>query len=193
MKKLYLSITIAIGLILTGYYFQDTLIKYNPFPPKNGICRYNKWVDEPFLYQIFKEEANLLFADPKAPHNFYPKQMLQYMSPIDNKKYYGQIQMRFIRENGKTVAFTVYYKKNFFKGQLLFLGVLDGYRKKGYATELIKYVMKDLERQGCTSIQWVTKVINTRAQNLYNKLGFKLLGVWDEHYHYEYTPKEHRK
>ena len=57
-------------------------------------------------------------------------------------------------------------------GWLLFLGVADQFRKRGYGEYLVRYALEQMRQMGLTRVDLVTRVTNYRAQRLYKRIGF---------------------
>lgn len=57
------------------------------------------------------------------------------------------------------------------------MGIIDGYREKGYGTELLKALMKECEDYGYKILEIDVRVDNNRAIGLYKKIGFKEIRV----------------
>lgn len=57
--------------------------------------------------------------------------------------------------------------------------VLPTHRGKGYGKTLVESAIQKCQMNGCQYIELNTEVDNTVANNLYNSLGFELLGIKD--------------
>ena len=68
------------------------------------------------------------------------------------------------------------------------IGMMNDYRKRGYATQMFEETLKWAERKGLRRLELTVITTNTPAVNFYEKLGFKIEGIkrqsifMDEHY-----------
>lgn len=90
------------------------------------------------------------------------------------------------REHGMTTGFVAFYMLSPGRGKVLFLAVDHVHRARGQANALMNSAMNELKLRGAKVVELVTKVNNYRAQNLYNKLGFKVVKVEEGHFYFEY-------
>lgn len=60
--------------------------------------------------------------------------------------------------------------------------VNNGYRHKGYGTKLMKYAIQYSKDINCFNITLEVNIYNTNAINMYNKLGFKIVGQRKDYY-----------
>ncbi len=56
------------------------------------------------------------------------------------------------------------------------LAILDSLSGQGLGTEIAEFAIQTAEKSGCGGIFLTTHTANVRAQALYEKLGFKLIG-----------------
>nr|WP_236698174.1 ribosomal protein S18-alanine N-acetyltransferase [Pyrodictium occultum] len=69
------------------------------------------------------------------------------------------------------------------KGHIVSIAVLEGYRRRGIGTALMKAALKALkERYGCKEVYLEVRVSNEPAIRLYEKLGFKKVRVIPMYY-----------
>ncbi|MCG7338008.1 GNAT family N-acetyltransferase [Staphylococcus sp. ACRSN] len=67
-------------------------------------------------------------------------------------------------------------------------GMINAYRKQGYATQMFEETLKWAERKGLRRLELTVITTNTPAVNFYEKLGFKIEGIkrqsifMDDHY-----------
>lgn len=50
-------------------------------------------------------------------------------------------------------------------------------KKKGYGSAFVEFYEKYAKQHGCTSLRMDTNLLNTRAQKLYDRLGFSNVGI----------------
>ena len=67
------------------------------------------------------------------------------------------------------------------------IAVHPDYRNKGIATDLIEGLIETLTKQGSHSLMLEVRATNEPAKNLYNKLGFEVVGIRKNYYR---NPKE---
>jgi len=99
--------------------------------------------------------------------------MFKHQTPDQNPQNFGKMKIKVLRDGGKLAGFVTYYKMNFFRGKLLFLGVSSDFRGKGYGTVLVNYAVNDMfKNMGLSIVELDTRTNNVRARGLYKKLGF---------------------
>ena len=57
--------------------------------------------------------------------------------------------------------------------ELLSVAVSSQFRRKGYGEALVRDVLRIAKKEGCLSVLLEVRVSNSKAQNLYNKVGFE--------------------
>lgn len=77
---------------------------------------------------------------------------------------------------GETVAFMYYfYNSASLRGEkgiyIDSLYIDEAYRRGGIGKEMIRYVAKEALQQGCTRLEWLCFDWNTKAIDLYDKIG----------------------
>jgi len=121
------------------------------------------------VMKIFERDHYWLLANDE----YYPDVWLKYRSPSqEDSRYFGQLQIKVLRENDLFVGFTAYYLKYPTLGFILFVAVNPEFRGKHYGEQLVHYAIKDMKSKGVKQIQLVTRVSNERAQKLYKRIGF---------------------
>lgn len=162
--KKYSLIGIIVSLsafILFGLYYWTQ--------PCEGVQPYNAARDRDFVIKLFKDNWDWLIAS----ENYSVEFMLDNRASSQDLASAGNLQLYTMCSNGKPVGFTAFYKKSFFKAQVLFLAVPESERRKGYAEKMLRFDLAELKHQGFSLVQILTRVDNFRAQNLYKKVGFK--------------------
>lgn len=105
--------------------------------------------------------------------DFDPIYMIQTNSPNKDPRYFGQINIKVLRDHGAFAGFVTYYKKSSYEGWVQFLSVAKQYRRHGYGKTLLRYAIEKLFKQNCTRVGLVTRDSNVGAQKIYKSLGFK--------------------
>lgn len=159
---------LTLGLTAIAVLSLAAIGTYFWFAPCEGIVDYSPSRDRAFILQIFKENWDWLISSP----DYSVEHMLDTRSSSKDLENIGNLTIKVYCEAGNPKAFTAYYKKAFYKGQVLFVATPESERRKGYAEKLLRYAIEDLKKKGSTVIQLVTRVTNERAQNLYKKIGF---------------------
>ncbi len=150
-----------------------------------GSCALHSWADSgvvDFEYQrdysaveeIFKRDWDWLV--PVAPEHYSLDLVLKYRAPRQDPLYAGRLTLKVIRDKDHLVGFVGYYMKNKEEGFLNFLDVNPTYRGKGYGEKLARYAIDEMVKKGARRITLVTYPHNSRALNLYHRLGFKEIG-----------------
>ena len=170
----------AVGLIASGFawYYRSTC---------DRVANYSPSRDRAFLLKLFDDNWDWLISSP----DYNPEHTLDTSSPNHYEpQYFGQLILKVMVVDGKPVGLAAYYMRKFYLGSILFVAVDEQYRGKGYAQKLVNYAMKDLYARGAQKVELVTRTDNYRAQNLYQKIGFKEVGRDDTFVEYEIdTPK----
>jgi len=58
--------------------------------------------------------------------------------------------------------------------------ISEQFQNKGYGSKAIELVLEEIRSSGCNTIRTMHKPKNTIAANIYNKFGFKDIGVLDD-------------
>ncbi|MFC1843060.1 GNAT family N-acetyltransferase [Candidatus Dependentiae bacterium] len=139
------------------------------------------------ILKMFDKDWYWLVSSSREEYS--PDFTLRYKTPDRNPRNFGKLIIKVLREDNKFAGFTAYYKETFFKGILLYVGVDREFRGKGYGRKLTDYAVKDLFSRGCTIVWLVTRTDNTKARNLYKKLGFTETKIYDGFVDYEIRKK----
>lgn len=176
-SKRFRLVVVAImmaSFILFGYSWfmqkQELVVEYSASRHKNDLLK------------IFDQNIFWLAADPDAvsAHKEFERQ-LDTASSTDSVAHTGNLTTMVCCDKGVVKGFVSYYKLSPTKAKILYVAVHDDYRRQGLAAKLLQNAVDTLEAQGIKQIELLTRVVNTRAQGLYRKLGFK--PVWaDETY-----------
>lgn len=67
-------------------------------------------------------------------------------------------------------------------GELVSLAVDPALRRRGLGRRLAFAVLDDLRRQGATSCRLQVRVSNLGAIDFYSRLGFRIVGLWQDYY-----------
>jgi ribosomal protein S18 acetylase RimI-like enzyme len=158
----------AIGSFITAIIGAFAVWYYVSHRPCEGVQPYDAARDREFVIKLFKDNWDWLIAS----ENYLVEFMLDNKASSQDPASAGNLQLFTLCSDGKPVGFTAFYRKNFYKAQILFLVVPESERRKGYAEKMLKFDLEELKRQGFSLAQILTRLDNIRAQNLYKKLGF---------------------
>jgi len=149
-----------------------------------------RYSNEFFELMIFNEKK-FSFDDVyslivKLDSEFFPP----LSSRTDLKKYAKKLIKEAVlvfvvnREEKDIAGMAAYYctPSLFDYAELSFLGVLDEYKKRGIATKLTKYMIKDCKLKGAKGIKTKTWDSNKLALDLYLKNGFKIINKKEDNY-----------
>jgi ribosomal protein S18 acetylase RimI-like enzyme len=154
------SLLVAIGVGL-----------YYVIPPESYIHSYDRSPKEKtFILNFFKKNWDWLIPPGS---DFSPEYMVATNSSSKEPADHGDTTIKVYLENKEPVGFVAYRKTKFYEGFVNFLGVEESKRRKGYARKLLQHAIDDLKKQGCTVVWLLTRVVNTKAQKLYESMGFK--------------------
>jgi len=173
-RKFQVAITVFL-IALCGFGF------YTFYSSDYAIVDYVDSRDKASIKKMFHDDWQLLISD-ESMETYSVDYMLDSRSPSQ----YGSSEkliLKVLRESEKTVGFLAYYPKSIYWWHLLFLVVDKDYRRKGYATKLLQFVIDDMIARGAIKITIFTRLANTRARGLYEgKFGFKDIAHYDDKY-----------
>lgn len=163
----YIAVILAILCIISSVYYWYSRRSAEP------IYTYDATKDRQSLIDIFKQNWFWLTTNPDAEdavksfeHNI--DTLSSSNSPFDR----GNLMIKVYRDQEHAQGFIAYYRSGWATAKILYIGVNEKYRRRGYAEALMKYALDDLKKQGFTHVELFTRIINERAQNLYKKYGF---------------------
>lgn len=98
--------------------------------------------------------------------------------PVEIKSQPLNTELVYITENNSQVGslLLVYTEGG---ASIYSVEVLPTHRGKGYGKSLVESAIQKCQMNGCRFIELNTETDNTVANNLYNSLGFELLGIKD--------------
>lgn len=151
------------------------------------IRHYEPSRDRAFIIDMFKKNWYWLIHDYSPDYDV--EFMLDKKAPIQNDmSQAGKLLIYTYVVEGKPAGFLAIYEEELKVGRILFLGVGDEYRGKGYARQLMKFAIKALKDRGMITIRMNTRSDNTRARKLYENLGFKEIWTDGAYIIYEIIP-----
>jgi len=159
------------GLIIFAGLVAATFYYYLPYTngSETNIRDYNETKDTQEILDLIAKDRYWLIASD----DYSPEFMLKNRAPnVQEKEYYGKLNIKVLYQGDNFVGFVAYYLKNFFTGHLLFLAVKEEFRGKGFAKQLMDYALNDFKKQGASMVFLVTRTSNTKAQSVYKKTGF---------------------
>lgn len=83
--------------------------------------------------------------------------------------------------NDQPVAFINYYVM-YERAELININVLNSFQNQKIASKLLEYMINDCINKKATSITLEVKVTNVKAIHLYEKFGFKQIGIRKGYY-----------
>jgi ribosomal protein S18 acetylase RimI-like enzyme len=162
-KRKIVGTTVVFAALLCaafgGYYYMHH--------EQGPIYEFNDKRDTKVILELFDKNWHWLIANEGSSPAFY----LKHRTPHENPAYFGKLKIKVLRENNEFIGFTAYYMETPHEGRLLFLGVEDKFRGKGYGTILTQYAINELIKLGAEEIGLWTRLSNP-AQRIYKKLGF---------------------
>jgi ribosomal protein S18 acetylase RimI-like enzyme len=173
---IFLTLSFILGL---SYYW---LMRSTTGP----IVPYDPQKDRAALIEIFKQNMFWLTTNPDekdALKSF--EQNLDTRSSSNLAFDRGNLTIMVYRDAQDTKGFIAYHRHGWSSARILYLGIHEKYRRRGYAETLMRYAIEDIKEQGYSRIEIFTRVINERAQNLYKKFGFTSYWTDGEYITYE--------
>lgn len=83
---------------------------------------------------------------------------------------------------GKVAGFLLGFKHMPFEGRVFWLAVRPGYQGRGIGTGLMLEAMAILKKMGALGAILEVRVSNKKAQSLYSRLGFQMIGIQPGYY-----------
>lgn len=120
---------------------------------------------------------------------------VSYPNPWHEMTFIGEIHNKPIsfpwvivhKEEKKIIGYVILWhiKKEV---QISNIAVHPDFRRKGIGEAVMRQVLAQVEREGAKFVSLEVRPSNFAAANLYQKLGFEILGIRKDYYH---NPKEH--
>ncbi|MBQ9011287.1 MAG: GNAT family N-acetyltransferase [Bacilli bacterium] len=76
------------------------------------------------------------------------------------------------------ISYSIIYERS----EINYIAVLKEYQKKGIATKLLDYAIKDIKSNNCENISLEVETNNIAAINLYSKFNFKTKTIRKNYY-----------
>lgn len=147
----------------------------------DGMYPYDKNLDRAFILQQFEHDRFWLVADESAAYNPADTLDTGIHQFVRAKTYYFMYY-----QDKKPVGFISYYYESPFFAKIQFVYVDKDHRRQGIAEKMIRYVLERQRKEGAHSVEILTRLINTGALTLYEKLGFKKLYDTGKYIYLEY-------
>jgi|GEM_PF-4610393 ribosomal protein S18 acetylase RimI-like enzyme len=151
---------------------------------KEGIYPYDAALDRDYILQETEKAKFWLIADESIGYN--QAETLDtgchcfVKEPVHFFVYY---------KDSRPVGFISYYFDSALFGKIQFVFVDEQYRRQGIAEKMIMYALNRMRQEGAISIEICTRLINSGARTLYEKLGFKYLHDNGKYIYLEYSFK----
>lgn len=71
------------------------------------------------------------------------------------------------------IGFVTFFRLSFYKGQILFVSVNKAFQGKGYGQKLTEFALDQMKKMGMLKATLFTRLDNTKARKLYERVGFK--------------------
>lgn len=169
--SLLVCLLVGAGATVGVFYYFKQHTAYS-LPAGITITQYSDSVDRADILDIFKIDRYWLMASVDSSPEF----VLDMRAPSKHEpEFFGKLKIVVLKDEGQFCGFAAYYQKNFSVGNLLFLAVKRGLRKKGYGKMLLNYVEADMKKMGLTLMHLFTRSNNFNAQSLYRKNGMTLI------------------
>lgn len=173
ITKLLLILALSCAVVGGAYYYYHAHRGFLSAQIE-GISDYDPARDKQEILNLFKSDIYWLSANP----DYDAEYMLDNRAPGgENTRYFGQMQIKVLRDNDAFVGFVAYYKKTADEGFLNFVCVKPEMRGKHYAERLMKYAENDFRAQGVHRIKLLTRTVNHRARALYTRMGYTVTSI----------------
>jgi len=169
-----ISKKLVVGVLLGSLVLSSAFLYYRGQPASFGsIQDYVPGRDKPFAMRQFKEHQWMLFANPNPDMDH----ILDTLSPNKySPQHFGKMTIKLLYRDNQPAGFVTYYMETSYQGRILFLVVDKDFQGKGCGRELMLYAIGELAKMGSKTIKLFTRHENTRAQKLYESLGFVVEG-----------------
>jgi ribosomal-protein-alanine N-acetyltransferase len=87
-----------------------------------------------------------------------------------------------IEDQGRVQGFIAGTMTSHTQARILLLGVVRGYRRRGFGSMLLKEFIREAERMGASAITLEVRVSNPKAIGFYRKHGFDITGLIPNYY-----------
>lgn len=118
--------------------------------------------------------------DPKFPYAMFVKTYQNWIANSVNKSLATKVLV--IRRQQKIVGMVTLGEKNQ-RGDIGLLGIDEHFRGQGFGKQLVQAAQMEFIKQGYTTVQVVTQLINIPACKLYEKCGYAIEKV-ENYYHF---------
>lgn len=71
------------------------------------------------------------------------------------------------------IGFVTFFRLSFYKGQILFVSVNKAFQGRGYGQKLTEFALDQMKKMGMIKATLFTRLNNTKARKLYERVGFK--------------------
>jgi len=166
-KKNILKLSSLILLILISVYFYN-FYKNNK---KIEILKYNVNTDKEDLLKIFDDNFYWLICGIERKDYNFDETFVNQIYKMENE--IKDLKFLVAKENNKTYGFITYYFHNDEIGRIHLLSTDKEKRGIGLGEKLIRAGIEDMfKNEKIKRIFIMVRKENTRAKNLYNKVGF---------------------
>jgi len=174
ITKLLAMMAFSMATIGGIYYYR---VHYADFAQQGPISEYDATRDKDEIIGLFKSDLYWLSAN----EDYDAAYMLDNRAPSKQEmRYFGQMQIKVLRENDQFIGFVAYYKKNSDEGFINFVCIKPEMRGKRYAERLLHYAEQDLRSMGVHRIRLLTRTSNHRARALYTRVGYTVTKIDEE-------------
>lgn len=116
-------------------------------------------------------------------------EQLCFSNPWNRETFLGEIQNKAIsfplvvihREEKKVVGYVIFWQIGD-EAQINNVAIHPGFQGRGLGELTMRYVLERMKENGVHFVSLEVRASNQRAQSLYRKLGFSILGVRKEYY-----------
>lgn len=124
--------------------------------------------DASFIKKLFEDNMYWLVAADEYDVDY----MLIHKKTNNDPRRDEKLTIKTLYNENEPLGFIAYFKQSFYSGGIRFVCVDNTFRSRGYAKYMVQYALRDLKRQGVSSVRLVTRTINYPAQKVYTSLGF---------------------
>ena len=130
-----------------------------------------------YFYTISKIDKNILYKLVDIYANA--------MDHLDVKDFVELINTKniiyYIKEDKSIMGFAI-VKKIIYEAEIINISIEPAYHRNGFAKNLIKYILQSKEMKGVKRFVLEVSSENYKAKNLYENLGFKIVGYRKNYY-----------
>jgi len=153
-------------------------------PVHEGVVSYQASRDRAAVIKLYQDNMYWVAREGSLASI---EALLDTKTPTPHTADYGIARNYVYLLAGKPVGFVSWFPESFYKARLHIIVVDADYRGRGISDALMNYAMDDIKRQGMSSVNLITRMGNTSARKLYERLNYAVTWHDDNYIRYGKT------